>query len=64
MMRMEIVFEERDGALFATLRRDPPTAAAPVEREAHNQVWNALTRFCEANKIALSIPAPKPRFQP
>ena len=67
MMRMEIAFEQRNTTLFATLWRDPPKDAAPMERDAHDRIWNALTRFCEANKIALHItatpssPQPKPK---
>ena len=57
MMRMEITFEQRSGALFASLRRDNPRAATPAERAAHDRVWNGLVRFCEAGKIGLSIPA-------
>ena len=45
MMRMEIVFEQRNTTLFATLWRDPPMEAAPMERAAHDRIWNALTRF-------------------
>ena len=68
MMRMEIDFEQRGSTLFATLRRDHPKNAAPLELEAHNRIWNALTRFCETNKIALhttatpSTPQPKPKL--
>ena len=50
MMRMEIAFEQRNTTLFATLWRDPPKDAAPMERAAHDRIWNALTRFCETNK--------------
>lgn len=60
MMRMEIIFEQRGSTLFATMRRDDPRKAAPAERDAHDRVWNALVRFCNANKIGLSIPAIKP----
>lgn len=58
MMRMEITFEQRNTTLFATLWRDPPKDAAPMERAAHDRIWNALVRFCESNKIGLHIPAP------
>ena len=60
MMRMEITFEQRGSTLFATMRRDDPRKAAPAERDAHDRVWNALVRFCGANKIALTIPATEP----
>ena len=68
MMRMEITFEQRDTTLFATLWRDPPKAAAPMERAAHDRIWNALVRFCETNKIAFHTTAtpstliPKPEL--
>ena len=61
MMRMEIVFEQRESTLFATMRRDDPRKAAPAERDAHDRIWNALVRFCGANKIALNIPAAEPK---
>lgn len=64
MMRMEIAFEQRAATLSATLSRDPPKDAAPMERAAHDRVWNALVRFCEANKIALHIPASAVSLQP
>ena len=68
MMRMEIVFEQRESTLFATMRRDDPRKAAHAERSAHDRIWNALVRFCETNKIALhttatpSTPQPKPKL--
>ena len=68
MMRMAITFEQRNTTLFATLWRDPPKDAAPMERAAHDRIWNALTRFCETNKIALhttatpNTPQPKPKL--
>ena len=68
MMRIEIAFEQRNTTLFATLWRDPPMEAAPMERAAHDRIWNALTWFCETNKIALhttatpSTPQPKPKL--
>jgi hypothetical protein len=68
MMRMEITFEQRNTTLFATLWRDSPKDAAPMERAAHDRIWNALVRFCETNKIGLHIPAapiqpqPKPKL--
>ena len=64
MMRLEIDFEQRDTTLFATLRRDHPKNAAPLELEAHNRIWNALTKFCGTNKIALHIPAPITPLEP
>ena len=61
MMRMEIVFEQRESTLFATMRRDDPRKAAPAERDAHDRIWNALVRFCETNKIGLYIPTSEPK---
>ena len=61
MMRMEIAFEQRNTTLFATLWRDSPKDAAPMERAAHDRIWNALTRFCETNKIGLYIPTSEPK---
>lgn len=61
MMRMEIDFEQRGATLFATMRRDDPRTAAPAEREAHDRIWNALVRFCYANKICLHIPTTEPK---
>ena len=58
MMRMEIAFEQRNTTLFATLRRDPPKDAAPLELEAHDSVWNMLVKFCDTGKIAFHAPAP------
>ncbi|MCR5840028.1 MAG: hypothetical protein K6G94_10395 [Kiritimatiellae bacterium] len=58
MMRMEIDFEQRGEALLATLRRDSPVDAAPMEQEAHDCVWNGLMKFCSARKITLLIPSP------
>lgn len=60
MMRMEIIFEQRDSTLCATMYRDDPRKAAPAEHDAHDRVWNALVRFCNSNKIGLSIPAIEP----
>ena len=60
MMRMEITFEQRNTTLFATMHRDDPRKAAPAERDAHDRVWNALVRFCNSNKIGLSIPVIEP----
>ena len=68
MMRIEIAFEQRNTTLFATLWRDPPKDAAPMECDAHDRIWNDLTRFCETNKIALyttatsCTPQPKPKL--
>ena len=64
MMRMEIAFEQRNTTLFATLWRDSPKDAAPMERAAHDRIWNALTRFCETNKIALHTTATPSNLQP
>ena len=61
MMRMEIIFEQRDSTLCATMHRDDPRKAAPAERDAHDRIWSALTKFCGTNKIALHIPAPEPK---
>ena len=61
MMRMEITFEQRGSTLFATMRRDDPRKAAPAEHTAHDRVWNALVRYCNANKIGLSIRVIEPK---
>lgn len=64
MMRMEIDFEQRGATLFATLLRDSPKDAAPMEREAHDRVWSGLAKFCGAHKIALQVPAPLDPVEP
>ena len=65
MMRLEIDFEQRGATLFATLRRNHPKKnAAPLELEAHNRIWNALTKFCGTNKIALHILPPITPLEP
>lgn len=64
MMRMEIIFEQRDSTLCATMHRDDPRKAAPAERDAHDRIWSALTKFCGTNKIALYIPAPITPLEP
>ena len=63
-MRLEIDFEQRGSTLFATMLRDDPRKAAPAERDAHDRIWNALTKFCGTNKIALHIPAPITPLEP
>ncbi len=68
MMRVEIVFEQRDETLFATMHRDNPLEAAPAERAAHDCFFDAFVKVCAARKlpvfIASSEPKPSLRVKP
>lgn len=61
MMRVEIVFEQRDETLFATMHRDNPLEAAPAERDAQSCVWDAFIKVCAARKIPVFIPPSQPK---